>query len=113
MVRQRNAVVFLHPEDADRQPSDGACNPIAVGVERRLVRRANIADHVHFHSVDDGMEILAPEPEIAHRSGQGLRAGDWPARIESIDVGAPAFELLLAFTTGTARIGDVVHLPAE
>ncbi len=64
MMRERDAVLLLHAEDADREPPDRARDPIAIGVERRVVGRADVGDHVHFHAVDDGMEILAPEPEI-------------------------------------------------
>ena len=73
MVRQRDAVRLVHAEDAHRQPADCACDPIAIGVERRLIGCANVGDHVHFHAVDDGMEILAPEPNS--RTGANQTSG--------------------------------------
>ena len=113
VVRERNAVLFLHSEHPDRQPPDRARDPVAVEIERRLVGRADIPEHVHLHSVDDGMKILAPQPEFAHRHGQTLRARGRLAGIERVDIGAPALELLAALAAGAARIRDVVDLPAK
>src|SRR5260370_25677988 len=113
MVRGRNAVLLFHAEDAHRQPSHRARDPIAIRVQRRLVRRADILEYVHFHSVDDGMEILTTQPEIAHRRDEAARARDRPARVKRIDVGAPALELLAPFATGRARVRDVVDLAAK
>ena len=96
MMSQRNAVLFLHAEDADRQPPDRAGDPIAIAVERRVVGCADIVDYVHLHAVDDGVEILAPEPEIAHRRVQAERARNRLAGVERIDIGAPALESLPA-----------------
>src|SRR6516225_3759066 len=53
------------------------------------------------------------QPEIAHRRDQAARAGDRPARVKRIDVGAPALQLLAAFATGRARVRDVVDLAAK
>jgi hypothetical protein len=74
VVRERNTVLFLHSEHPDRQPPDRARDPVAVEIESGLVGRTDIPEHVHLHSVDDGMKILAPQPEFAHRHGQTLRA---------------------------------------
>src|SRR5262249_4772255 len=90
-----------------------ARDPITISVERRVVRRSNVVDDVHFHSVNDGMEILATEPEIAHRRGETARARDRLARVERIDIGAPALELLPAFGARSPRIRDVVDLAAK
>ena len=70
-------------------------------------------DYVHLHAVDDGVEILAPEPEIAHWRLQAQRARDWLAGIERIDIGAPALESLPALGAGTAGIRDVIDLTAK
>src|SRR5215831_4804684 len=113
MVSERNAVLFFHSEDAHRQATDGARDSIAIHVERRVVGRADILDHVHFHPIDDGVEILAAESKIAHRREQAARAGDGLARTERIDIVAPALELLAPFTTGAARIRDIVDLTAK
>src|SRR5262249_60406115 len=92
---------------------DRARDPITTSVERRVVRRPNIVAHVHFHSVNDGMEILATEVEIAHRRDQAARAGDRLACVERIDIGTPALELLPAFVAGSPRIRDVVDPAAK
>ena len=80
MVRERNAVPFIHSENADRQATDRARDPIAIEIERCVVGRADIGDDIHLHAIDDGVEILAPEPEIAHRGGETLRAGELVCR---------------------------------
>jgi hypothetical protein len=59
-----------HAEDAYRQPSYGACDAIAVGIERRPRRGADVGGRVHFHAVDDRREIVALQIEGADRLGQ-------------------------------------------
>jgi hypothetical protein len=113
MVRERNAVLLLHAKDADREPPDGARDPIAIGVERRVVGRADVGDHVHFHAVDDVMEIFAPQAEILDRRSEPPRARDRLARVERVDVGAPAVELTSTWVARTARVRNVVDLPAK
>ena len=100
MVRERNAFLFLHSENADGQAPDRARDPVAIEVERCLIGRADIRDDVHLHAVDDGVEILPPKPEIAHRRVAGRACGGWFAGIERIDIVAPAFELLAALGRG-------------
>jgi hypothetical protein len=48
----------------DSRPT-ALCNAIAIDVERRIVRGADVGDHVHLHAVYDGVEVLAPQTEIA------------------------------------------------
>src|SRR6266540_3463147 len=113
MVGKRNAILLFHSEDADRQTTDRTRDPIAINVERCLVGRPYVLDHVHFHSIDDGVEILAAESELAYRRKKAVRARDRLARVERIDIGAPALELLAAFITRTARVRDIVDLTAK
>ncbi len=113
-MRERDAGRLLHAEDAHRQAADRARDAVAIGVEHRVVGRADVGDHVHLHAVDDGVEILALQAEFAHRPRQALqaRAGGAPG-IDGVDVGAPAVELAAALVARAARIRDVVDLPAE
>ena len=64
MMREHNAVVLGQAEHPHRQPPDGAGDAIAIEIERRQVRRADILRHVHLHAVDDGQKILALEAEV-------------------------------------------------
>src|SRR6266404_9592734 len=113
MMGKRNPLLLLHSEDAHRQSADRARDPIAVGVERGVVRRSDVLDHVHFHSIDDGMEVLAAQAEIAYWGDEPARARNRLARIERIDIGAPALKLLAPFMARAARIRDIVDLPAK
>jgi hypothetical protein len=114
MVRQRDAVALFHPEYAHRQAPDRARDPVAIKLERRLVGRADIADHVHLHPVDDGMEILAPQAEIAHRRLQAADARNRRlAGTERVDVGAPTRQLVPSRAARPARIRDVIDLAAK
>ena len=88
---------LLHAEDAHRQPADRARDAVAIEVERRIVGRADVGDHVHLHAVDDGVEILAPQSELrAPRAARPCDARGGAAGIERVDVGAPALELRAA-----------------
>ena len=59
------------------------------------------------------MEIFASQPKIADRCEKAARARNRLARIERIDIGAPALELIPPFTPGAARVGDIVDLTAK
>ena len=63
MMRERDAVVLGEAEHPHRQPPDRAGDAVAIEIERRQVRRADVLRHVHLHAVDDGQEILALEAE--------------------------------------------------
>ena len=52
------------PNTRTRQPPDRARDAVAIGIERRPVRRADVRTHVHLHAVDHGLEILAPQARI-------------------------------------------------
>ncbi len=67
MMRQRSPVVFLHAEHAHGQAADRARHPVAVEIERPEARRADVAEGVHLHAVDQREEVLLGEPELAHR----------------------------------------------
>ena len=53
MMRERDAVLLVHAEHADRQPPDRARDAIAIKIERRPVRRA---------------DVLRPRPSPCRRS---------------------------------------------
>ncbi len=63
MMREQDAVVLRQAEHPHRQPSDRAGDAVAIQIERRQIRRADVLRHVHLHAVDDGEEILALETE--------------------------------------------------
>ena len=48
-------------EHMHRQMPDRGGDPRAVQVERRHVRSADILGCVHFHAVDNGVEVLASQ----------------------------------------------------
>jgi len=54
------------------------------------------------HFTGGFVEILAAESELAHWRKKAVRARDRLARVQPIDIGAPALELLAAFITRTA-----------
>ena len=58
------------PNTRTRETPDRARDAVAVKVERRPIRRADIGDHVHLHAVDDGEEVLALQIELPHRLRQ-------------------------------------------
>ncbi len=75
MMREQLAGVALETEHAHRQAADRARDAVAIEVERREIRRADVVERVHLHAVDDGEEILAREIEVAHRLVRGPRPG--------------------------------------
>src|SRR5207248_10915917 len=94
-----NPSLLLHSEDADRQSADRARDPIAVGIEGGVVRRPKVLDHVHFHSVDDGMEVFAAQAAVMYRRDEPARVRSRLARLERIDVGGPALKLMAPFSS--------------
>jgi hypothetical protein len=48
-------------KDPHRDPADRHCHTLAIEVELREARRPNVSPRVHFHAVDDGEEIVAPQ----------------------------------------------------
>ena len=58
MVGKGDAGVVRQAENAHRKPANGGRYPIAIEVQRRPVRSADIPFGVHRHAVDDGVEIL-------------------------------------------------------
>ena len=74
MMGELDAVFLGHAEHPHRQPPDGAGDAVAIEIEGREIRRADILRHVHLHAVDDGEEILALEAEGFHRGGVILQA---------------------------------------
>ena len=75
MMRERKARIALHAEHAHRQPPDRAGDAVAIKIERRPVRRADVRNHVHFHAVDDGDEVVALQVESAHRARKAVQRG--------------------------------------
>ena len=67
MMRKRKPVFALHAENAHRKPPDRAGDAVAIKIERRVVRRADVGDDIHFHAVDDGEKSSRSQIEVAHR----------------------------------------------
>ena len=59
MMREQMPSSSARPNTRTDKPPDRARDAVAIKIERRQVRRADILRHVHFHAVDDGKEILA------------------------------------------------------
>ena len=80
MMGEQDAVLLGQAEHPHRQPPDGAGDAVAIEIERRHVRRADVLRHVHLHAVDDGEKILALEAEGFHRRRRNpaARCGGWP-----------------------------------
>src|SRR5215208_1146381 len=97
MMSEKLAGFALEPEHAHRQPSDRARHAIAVKVEHRRARRANVLERVHFHAIDDGQEILAREVELAHRLHQARDLRSNSAVIKRVDLAPPLAELTQPF----------------
>ena len=113
VMREGDAVVALQAEHVDRQAADGAGDAVAVEIERRPVRRADVLARVHLHAVDDRQEILALQVEALDGGGIVGKARRRLAGIDRVDVLAPLLQvgaLALGRQTG---VGDVVDLAAE
>lgn len=111
--READSVRLRHAEDAHREPSDGARDPVAIEVELGFRRGDDVLLRVHRHAVDHGLEVLALEVEAAHRLFERLHPRRGMAGIERVDIGPPAVELGRADLARAAVIGDIVHDPAE
>ena len=74
MMRERNPGVVLHAEHANRKTPDRTGDAVAIEIERRPIRRADVGDDVHLHAVDDGDEVLALQVEAAHRFAPARQA---------------------------------------
>ena len=106
------AGLVVEAEDAHRQPADRARHPVAIEIEGRPVGGADVGGRVHRHAVDDGVEILAPQGEVA--DGGAQRRG--PRRrgaVEAVDVVAPALQRGKALVARSVAVGDVVDGAAE
>ena len=113
MMRERDAVLLAHAEHADRQPPDRARDAVAIKVERRPIRRADVLRRIHLHAVDHGEEILLAEREIAYRLRQRPQFRRGPAGIKWLDPRAPFRKPVPALGVRRGRIGDIIDQPAE
>src|SRR3984893_9552014 len=113
VVSERKPVLLLHSEDAYGKSPDRTCHLVAIFLQRRLVRRADVAHHIHFHPINDGMEVLPLQSEIAQRPHQTCGARGRISGIELVNIGTPAVELLAAHNAWFARISDIVDLAAK
>jgi hypothetical protein len=66
MVGQGFTGLGVKAEDPHRQPPDRARHPVAIEVERCPIGRADVARGIHFHTVDDGVEMFALQVVAAH-----------------------------------------------
>ena len=113
MMRQLDPGVVRHAEDPHRQTADRARDPVAIQIERCEVGRADVGHDIHFHAVDDGEEILAPEAEIADRPQKAAHPFGWLAGIEQRDIVAIAVQFGKSGVARPVGIGDVIDLAAE
>ena len=113
MMRQRHAILLAHAEHADRQPPHRARDAIAIKVELRPIRRADVLGGVHLHAVDHGEEILLAEPEVAHRLRQRAQFRRRTPGIDRLDPRAPFAKPKPALGVRRGRIRDVIDQPAE
>src|SRR4029077_8240241 len=106
--------IALITEDMDREMADGARDARTIEVERRKVGSANCVARIHFHPVDDGVEIAAAQTIAQHRLTQ--RPRDKVARmscVEAVDLLAPGGESCKLVPNRALAVGDVVDLTAE
>ena len=113
MIGERQTGLLPHAEDPHRQPPDRAGHAVAIERERRAIRRADIGDHIHFHAVDDGEEILVLEIEGRHRRGETAQVRRRRAAIERVEVRAPLLQLPAPRLARPGIVGDVVDGAAE
>ena len=77
-------------EDMHRQMPDRARDPAAIQVEGGEVRGADILGRIHFHTVDNSVEVIAAQPIALDRldecSGDELLR---TAGIELVDLAMP------------------------
>src|SRR6202051_2926702 len=113
MMREQDAVFLRQPEHPHRQPSDRARHAIAIQIQRRQIRGADVLRHIHLHAIDDGEEILAPQVEAPNRGGVIPQRRLRTTLIKPIDVVAPLLQRLEPLVARAVGIGDVVDLPAK
>jgi len=53
------------PENTHREPTDGHCHALAIEIELREARRANVA-RIHFHTVGNGQKIRTLQAILAY-----------------------------------------------
>src|ERR1043166_280862 len=104
MVRKPLAILFIHAKDTHRQASDRARDAVAVKIERCKVRRPDVAQGIHLHTVDDPEKILFCETEDTHRLGEARYQRPGTAFVERVDLRAPLVELRQPLATRTARL---------
>src|SRR6185503_5845721 len=113
MMRELETVMGVHAEHAHRQPPDRAGDAVAIEIEPRQRRRADVLGRVHFHAVDDGEEIGLIERKPLDRTGKARQRGRGAAAIERIDGFAPLRQAGEPRRTRRVAVGDVVDLAAE
>ncbi len=114
MMREVDAFRARHAEDAHGEPADGACDAIAVEIERRIVGRLNIGLDIHLHAVDHGEKIVAFEIEAAHGFREMFEAGRRRLAVgQRIDPFAPLGQGRAPLRPRAAIVGDIVHRAAE
>ena len=55
---EREAGLFIHAEDLDREAANGAGHMIAIKIKGGEIGGADVLGDVHLHAVDHGEEIL-------------------------------------------------------
>ncbi len=103
----------IETEDPHRQPPHRARHPVAIKIELRPRRGANVGARIHFHPVDDGQEVVLLQPEGPHRLREVAGLGGRVAPVERLDAAAPCRQRGEAQVARTGGIGDVVDLAAK
>jgi hypothetical protein len=111
--RELHAGLLRHAEDAHREASDRTRHPVAIEVQGCFRGGDDVLGGVHRHAVDDGDEVVALQAEPAHRLHQRADTVWRMARIERVDIGAPAVQFRGAEIAGAAVIGNIVDGAAE
>lgn len=113
VMRQRDAGVALHAEHAHGKAPHRAGHAVAIEIQRRVVRRADIRVHVHGHAIDHGEEILLLQTEALDLGGQPAQCRRRRAGIARGKIGAPGVEPGKARGTRAIAIGNIVHRTAK
>ena len=115
MMSKRHAGFVRQAENAHREPADSGRDPIAVKVERRPVRSADVLLGVHRHAINHGVEICMAQMKAARHVGEG---GEMRLRLSSehcSNVSAPLLQLGQALSRARRPtvISDIVDCAAE
>src|ERR1700722_18953876 len=115
MMGKLDAAFVGQAENAHRKPPDDGRHAIAIEVQRRPVRSADVLLGVHRHAVDYGVEIFMLQMKAASYVGED---GEMRRRLSGKhrgNVGAPLVQLVQALNRcgGPAVVGYIVDFATE